>query len=112
LSNYPHPFANNPASLLPAGRNRTRYYDQYGVIRDMHQNHLTEILALVAMEIPGADRDSDEEFLRLKKAVVQTMQPVTLEYTLLGQYGQCVSPSHILFGHLHIHHRCTPCASA
>ena len=29
---------------------RTRFYDRYGVIRDVFQNHLTEMIALVAME--------------------------------------------------------------
>ena len=31
---------------------RWSYYDEYGAIRDMVQNHLLQLLALVAMEPP------------------------------------------------------------
>lgn len=31
---------------------RTQFYDEVGVFRDMFQNHLTELLALVAMKLP------------------------------------------------------------
>lgn len=32
--------------------NRFSYFDQYGIIRDIMQNHLLQILALFAMEPP------------------------------------------------------------
>ena len=35
---------------------RGDYYDQAGVLRDMFQNHLLQLLTLVAMEAPGAVR--------------------------------------------------------
>ena len=31
---------------------RTGFYDEYGVVRDVLQNHLTELLALVALPAP------------------------------------------------------------
>lgn len=31
---------------------RAGYFDKYGIIRDVMQNHLLQILALVAMEAP------------------------------------------------------------
>ena len=34
----------------PLLSHRTNFYDSYGVIRDILQNHLTEILALVAAD--------------------------------------------------------------
>jgi glucose-6-phosphate 1-dehydrogenase len=43
---------------------RARFYDHAGVVRDMVQNHLTQLLALVAMEPPNvfdADRIRDEK---------------------------------------------------
>ncbi|KAJ8299818.1 LOW QUALITY PROTEIN: hypothetical protein KUTeg_023878 [Tegillarca granosa] len=33
-------------------KGRIDFYDQYGVVRDVMQNHLTELLALVTMELP------------------------------------------------------------
>ena len=33
-------------------RGRTSFYDSYGVIRDILQNHLTELLVLIAMDLP------------------------------------------------------------
>ena len=30
---------------------RTKFYNQYGVIRDVLQNHLTEMAALIAMDL-------------------------------------------------------------
>ena len=35
---------------------RAGYYEQAGALRDMVQNHLTQLLALVAMEVPSAAR--------------------------------------------------------
>lgn len=37
---------------------RTGFYDEYGIVRDVLQNHLTEMVALVAMELPSSD-DAD-----------------------------------------------------
>ena len=46
---------------------RAGYYDQSGVIRDMLQNHLLQLMTLVAMEPPNA---MDAESLRDKKVEV------------------------------------------
>ena len=46
---------------------RAGYYDQAGVIRDMVQNHLLQLLTLVAMEPPTV---ADTESLRNKKVEV------------------------------------------
>jgi glucose-6-phosphate 1-dehydrogenase len=40
------------AETVPVGR-RGDYYDRAGVLRDMFQNHLLQLLALVAMEAPS-----------------------------------------------------------
>lgn len=63
---------------------RAGYYDRAGAVRDMVQNHLTQLLCLVAMEPPstfdaGAIRDE-------KMKVLQSMQSVGPENALLGQY--------------------------
>jgi glucose-6-phosphate 1-dehydrogenase len=46
---------------------RADYYDKAGVVRDMVQNHLLQLLTLVAMEPPSAE---DAESLRHKKVEV------------------------------------------
>ena len=43
---------------------RGRFYDQVGALRDVVQNHLLQVLALVAMDPPiGASADELREFL-------------------------------------------------
>ncbi len=68
---------------------RGGYFDNYGIIRDILQNHLMQVLALVAMEKPaavfgasagGAVRDA-------KTAIIKKIRPITLEDVVLGQYG-------------------------
>ncbi|KAJ2710461.1 Glucose-6-phosphate 1-dehydrogenase [Coemansia spiralis] len=63
---------------------RGGYFDQFGIIRDVMQNHLLQVLSIVAMNQPrslGAEdvRDSKTEALR-------RILPIRLEDTLLGQY--------------------------
>ena len=40
---------------------RTGFYNQYGVIRDVLQNHLTEMAALIAMELPDEHSTGDSQ---------------------------------------------------
>jgi glucose-6-phosphate 1-dehydrogenase len=67
---------------------RAGYYDQSGVLRDMFQNHLLQLLTLVAME-PPASFDADE--LRNEKVkVLRAVRPIDLADTVRGQYrGYC-----------------------
>lgn len=65
---------------------RARYYDRAGAVRDMIQNHLTQLLCLVAMEPPPA---FDAEAIRDEKLkVLRSMQPVTADDVVLGQYAR------------------------
>jgi glucose-6-phosphate 1-dehydrogenase len=53
---------------------RAGYYDQAGALRDMVQNHLLQLLALVAMEPPRA---LDADVIRDKKLeVLQSLRPI------------------------------------
>ena len=69
---------------------RAGYYEQAGVIRDMFQNHMMQLLALTTMETPSQfepDRVSDEKvkvFRSLKPFPVEKLH----EHIVLGQYGQ------------------------
>lgn len=64
---------------------RAGYYDRAGAVRDMMQNHLTQLLCHVAMEPPAA---FDAESVRDEKLkVLRSMRPVTPEDAVLGQYA-------------------------
>eukprot|EP00672_Neobodo_designis_P018002 CAMPEP_0174846310 /NCGR_PEP_ID=MMETSP1114-20130205/12235_1 /TAXON_ID=312471 /ORGANISM="Neobodo designis, Strain CCAP 1951/1" /LENGTH=572 /DNA_ID=CAMNT_0016080573 /DNA_START=53 /DNA_END=1771 /DNA_ORIENTATION=- len=63
---------------------RGGYFDQFGIIRDVMQNHLTQILALVTMEKP---RTLDGEHIRDEKvAALRCVRPVEVGDCVLGQY--------------------------
>lgn len=69
--------------------NRGAYYDQAGALRDMIQNHILQLLCLVAMEPPvtfAADSVRDE-----KVKVLKSIRPISADevgrFTVRGQYG-------------------------
>jgi glucose-6-phosphate 1-dehydrogenase len=69
---------------------RAGYYERAGVLRDMFQNHIFQLLALTAMEPPSvfeADRVRDE-----KGKVFRSLRPFSLDTLedeiVLGQYGE------------------------
>jgi glucose-6-phosphate 1-dehydrogenase len=64
---------------------RTAYYDNTGALRDMVQNHLTQILSLIAMEVPGS---LDVESVRDEKVkVLRSLAPIESRDVILGQYS-------------------------
>lgn len=64
---------------------RAGYYESSGVIRDMIQNHLTQIMTLVAMEPPSA---IDAASIRQEKVkVLRAVRPIAPEDVVRGQYG-------------------------
>ncbi|XP_068667935.1 glucose-6-phosphate 1-dehydrogenase 1, chloroplastic-like [Aristolochia californica] len=63
---------------------RGGYFDSYGIIRDIMQNHLLQILALFAMETPVT---LDGEDIRNEKVkVLRAMRPLQLDDVITGQY--------------------------
>lgn len=71
-------------------QDRGDYYEGAGAMRDMIQNHILQLLCLVAMEVP-VDFSADE--IRNKKVdVLRAMRPFTSEnikdYAVRGQYGK------------------------
>jgi len=63
---------------------RAGYYDAAGVVRDMLQNHLLQLLALTAMEPPGA---LNAKTLRDEKVkVLQAVRQPAVAEGVLGQY--------------------------
>lgn len=72
------------AETLGVG-SRAGYYDGAGVVRDMVQNHLTQLLALTAMEVPGSFLADD---IRQEKAkLLRSVAPIKFDDVVLGQYG-------------------------
>lgn len=68
--------------------NRGRYYEKSGVLRDMIQNHLLQILALVAMEPPVSFNMAGVRNEKVK--VLQSLKPMDKERVrrnvIFGQY--------------------------
>jgi glucose-6-phosphate 1-dehydrogenase len=68
---------------------RGHYYDESGALRDMIQNHLLQILCLIAMEPPVSF--SAGEIRNKKVDVLHAIHPINPEkvfkYAVRGQYG-------------------------
>ncbi|KAK9767151.1 Glucose-6-phosphate 1-dehydrogenase [Basidiobolus ranarum] len=63
---------------------RGGYFDEYGIIRDVMQNHLLQILSILAMEKP---KSLDSEHIRDAKVdLLKSVKPIRKEDILLGQY--------------------------
>ncbi len=72
---------------------RWSYYDEYGAMRDMVQNHILQLLCLVAMEPPA---NLDPESVRNEKVkVLRSLRPITgadiAKKTVRGQYARGVA---------------------
>ena len=68
---------------------RAGYYEHAGVVRDMFQNHLLQLLCLTAMEPPAA---FEADAVRAEKVkVLQSIRPFPVEaideWAVRGQYG-------------------------
>lgn len=68
---------------------RGRFFEEAGILRDIVQNHVMQLLSLVAMEAPAslkADAIRDE-----KVKVLEAIRPIPLdrieEFAIRGQYG-------------------------
>ncbi len=77
------------AETLGMEGNRGAYYDKAGALRDMVQNHMMQLLCLLAMEPPSA---FDAQAVRDEKVkVLRALVPMSTEdiavNTVRGQYG-------------------------
>ncbi|MCP4824756.1 MAG: glucose-6-phosphate dehydrogenase, partial [Shimia sp.] len=69
-------------SIGVAGRGG--YYDQSGAMRDMVQNHLMQLLCLIAMEPPSKFTPNSVRDEKVK--VIEALEPVALGDIVRGQY--------------------------
>ncbi|KAA3678777.1 glucose-6-phosphate 1-dehydrogenase [Paragonimus westermani] len=63
---------------------RGGYFDEFGIIRDVVQNHLMQLLSLVAMEQPSSLKADDIRDEKVK--VLRFVEPVSLDDVVIGQY--------------------------
>jgi glucose-6-phosphate 1-dehydrogenase len=63
---------------------RADYYDRSGALRDMLQNHLTQLLTLTAMEAPATP--TGDAIRNEKVKVLQSIGPIAPSDAVFGQY--------------------------
>jgi glucose-6-phosphate 1-dehydrogenase len=63
---------------------RAGYYDTSGALRDMVQNHLTQLLTLLAMEVPATAHADAIRYEKIK--VLQSIRAIHLDDAVFGQY--------------------------
>jgi len=82
---------------------RGEYYDQSGAICDMVQNHMMQLLCLVAMEPPNSlDADSlRDEKLKVLKALQPIEETNAANLTVRGQYRAGFADGGPVPGYLH-----------
>jgi glucose-6-phosphate 1-dehydrogenase len=76
---------------------RADYYEHTGALRDMVQNHLTQLLTLVAMEVPAAFEADGIRFEKVK--VLRAVAPIRTDAVVLGQYAPGKVKRKILAGY-------------
>ncbi|NNF41467.1 MAG: glucose-6-phosphate dehydrogenase [Phycisphaerales bacterium] len=64
---------------------RGDYYDASGALRDMVQNHLAQLLTLVAMEVPPVIGAESVRYEKTK--VLRSIAPITSRDVVFGQYA-------------------------
>ena len=71
---------------------RGEYYDRSGAMRDMVQNHLMQLLCLIAMEPPSRFEPDAVRDEKLK--VIRALEPVRPHEIVRGQYDAGATPSY------------------
>src|SRR3982074_2114232 len=65
-------------------KGRGKFYDETGVIRDVIQNHLLQVVSYLAMEAPSS---TYPEAIRDEQAkVLRTVRPMEVQYMVRGQF--------------------------
>jgi glucose-6-phosphate 1-dehydrogenase len=81
--NYVHQVQITMAEDVGVGH-RGAYYDKAGILRDMFQNHMLQLLSLVAIEPPAS---FDADAVRNEKVkLLSAIRPIELKHTVRAQY--------------------------
>lgn len=76
-------------------KGRTGFYDAYGVLRDVHQNHLTQMAVLVGMELASPDQAANSTVVQqLKDNVLRDMNVLSARNAVTGQYANYLEHVH------------------
>ena len=80
---------------------RAGYYEQAGVVRDMFQNHMLQLLALISMEPPASfsTRQIRDEKIKLLRCLRPFSSPGQEDALVLGQYGPGKIKGHDVAGY-------------
>ena len=70
---------------------RGGYFDEFGIIRDVMQNHLLQVLTLLAMERPISF--SSEDIRDEKVRVLRSIPAIEPKDVIIGQYGKSLDGS-------------------
>ncbi len=65
---------------------RARYYDKAGALRDIVQNHIMQLLTLIAMEVPAVFEADDIRGEKVK--VLRSIPLIRAENVVFGQYDK------------------------
>ena len=65
---------------------RAGYYDTSGALRDMVQNHMTQLLTLVGMEVPSAFQADSIRYEKIK--VLKSISPIDMKDVVRAQYTE------------------------
>ena len=76
---------------------RASYYEDVGALRDMVQNHLTQLLTLTAMEVPAAFEADSIRFEKVK--VLRSVAQIRSDAVVYGQYGPGRGKRRVLAGY-------------
>ncbi len=77
---------------------RAGYYDNVGALRDMVQNHVTQLVSLVGMEVPGVYTAEGVRYEKIK--LLRAVAPIEAEDVVFGQYAGGEMDGHPAVGYL------------
>jgi len=77
---------------------RAGYFDHYGIIRDVMQNHLLQIMALIAME--PCDKMEAGYICNQKVKLLRSIAPLSLDDIVVGQFTAATYRGHRYAGYL------------
>ncbi|MCG8468477.1 MAG: glucose-6-phosphate dehydrogenase [Gemmatimonadetes bacterium] len=77
---------------------RAGYYDQSGALRDMVQNHVAQLVALVGMEVPATFRADAVRYEKIK--LLGAVAPISIEDVVFGQYARGTAGGEAVPGYL------------
>jgi len=76
---------------------RGAYYQEAGALRDMVQNHLTQLMTVVAMEVPVSFEAAAIQAEKLK--VLHAVSPIDPRDVVFGQYHAWTFDDHVIPGY-------------